>query len=154
MHRIAAALAAFLLLTAFGGGDRMNFEQQPGRWLVYSAVMLDKTYTDEIESETCLSRWTQRTPEDFLAMTARGANCEITGRDRDGGMVNISYACSDGPVSEGKIRIGSSIDDLSVMGEGKYTKEDGSVVLAYIDTMFLFDGPCDPAESKAAPDTE
>lgn len=153
---LTAALAAFLILTAFGGGNRMNFEQQPGRWIVYEALMLDGKNAEETESEICLTGWTQRAPEDFLRMTARGATCEITGRDRDGGMINIRYACTDGPVQEGKIRVGGSMEDLSVMAEARYTMEDGRVVPAYIDTMFLFDGPCHEAETEPeeAPETE
>ncbi|MFN7056657.1 hypothetical protein [Hyphomonas sp.] len=149
---LTAALAAMLSLTAFGGGNRMNFEMQPGRWLVYESLMLDGKYVEEIETEICLTRWTQRTPEQFLAMAARGATCEITSRKRDVGMLDLTYTCTDGPVQEGKIRIGASIDDMSVMAEADYTLDDGSVVPAYIDTMFLHDGPCPAPEEDAAPD--
>lgn len=51
MLRPAAALAAFLLLTAFGGTDRMYFEQQPGRWLIFEDLMLEGTYVQQDESE-------------------------------------------------------------------------------------------------------
>lgn len=156
MLRPAAAFAAFLLLTAFGGTDRMYFEQQPGRWLVFEDLMLEGTYVQQDESEICLTGWTRRTPEDFLAMAARGATCEITRSARDGAMMDINYTCTDGPVREGKIRIGGSIDDLSVWAEADYQLEDGRTVPAYIDTSFAFEGACAASESQeqADPDTE
>lgn len=156
MLRPAAALVALLLLTAFAGTDRMYFEQQPGRWLVFENLMLDGVYVEETESEICLTRWTRRTPEDFLAMAARGAACEITHQARDGGSMDVHYTCTEGPVRQGKIRIGGSSDDLSVWAEADYETGDGQVVPAYIDTMFLFQGPCDPleAESEYDPYTE
>jgi hypothetical protein len=156
MLKPAAALAALLLLTAFAGTDRMYFEQQPGRWLVLEDLMLDGAYVQQDESEICLPHWTRRTPEDFIAMAARGASCEITHSARDMGMMAIHYTCTDGPVREGKIRIGGSIDDLSVWAEADYETEDGEVVPAYIDTMFMFDGPCtaEAGETPSDPNTE
>lgn len=146
MLRPATALAAFLLLTAFTGTDRMTYELQPGRWLVFETLMLDGEFVEQSESEFCAKNWERRTPADFLAMAARGASCEITSQARDGEMIDLVYACSDGPVREGKIRIGGSIDDLTVWAEADYQTQDGRVVPAYIDTGFLFDGPCQTAE--------
>lgn len=155
---LAAALAAILLLTAFVGPSRMDYELQPGRWLVFETLMLESDYVEERESEFCTTGWTRRTPEDYLAHTARGATCEITSRARNNDMLDITYACTDGPVREGKMSVGSSREDLGILAEADYTLEDGNIVPAYIDTMYLFDGPCDAAETEAAtdpaPDTE
>ena len=156
MMRSVAALSAILLLTAFGGADRMMFEQQPGRWLVFEDLMLEGEHVQQTESEICLTGWTRRTPEDFVTMAARGADCEITRSARDGAMMEVDYACSDGPVREGRIRIGGSREDLTVMAEADYQTEDGRTVPAYIDTMFAFDGPCAAEDEAEAfdPNTE
>lgn len=156
MLRRFSALSAILLLTAFGEADRMTFEQQPGRWLVFEDLMLDGEYVQQTESDICLTGWTRRTPEDFVTMAARGADCEITRSARDGAMMDVYYACTDGPVREGRIRIGGSREDLTVMAEADYQTDDGRTVPAYIDTMFAFDGSCAAEDEAEAfdPDAE